>query len=115
MTTVGYGDVIPQTPLGKSKFNFLLPINFVSVIAILCALSGIVAFALPVPGIIARFQDEQEQVSLDSWSILPTRPGNPGQENAAGQKKIGEGDDITEEDMVRKKLRKMFLTPMKNT
>ena len=29
-------------------------------IAILCALSGIVAFALPVPGIIARFQDEQE-------------------------------------------------------
>ena len=33
------------------------------VIAILCALSGIVAFALPVPGIIARFQDEQEQVS----------------------------------------------------
>ena len=43
------------------------------------------------------------------------RPWNPGQENAAGQKKIGEGDDISEDDIVRKKLRKMFLTPMKNT
>ena len=39
------------------------PIYSILVIAILCALSGIVAFALPVPGIIARFQDEQEQVS----------------------------------------------------
>ena len=46
-----------------------MQINFtLIVIAILCALSGIVAFALPVPGIIARFQDEQEQVSQDGYS-----------------------------------------------
>ena len=88
---------------------------FFWVIAILCALSGIVAFALPVPGIIARFQDEQEQVSMDGPPLVLVRQWNPGQENAAGQKKIGEGDDVSEEDMVRKKLRKMFLTPMKNT
>ena len=47
-------------------------------------MSGILAFALPVPGIIAKFQEEQENASI-STRIL---------------------------DRDRKRLRKLFIKPM---
>ena len=44
------------------------------VIAITCSLVGIFAFALPVPGIIARFQVEQmKHAALNAIDISPTR------------------------------------------
>ena len=62
LTTVGYGDIIPQ--LWIKIYNFVYRMLSESrkktvagkLIAIMCALSGILAFALPVPGIICRFQ-----------------------------------------------------------
>ena len=74
-TTVGYGDVVPVTAVGK-------------VIAIACALTGILAIALPVPAIINRFQEEQE--------------------NVAGQKQLA---NLPENERF---LTKLFLTPMKH-
>ena len=74
-TTVGYGDVVPVTAVGK-------------VIAIACALTGILAIALPVPAIINRFQEEQD--------------------NVAGQKQLA---NLPENERF---LTKLFLTPMKN-
>lgn len=43
MTTVGYGDMSPQTPIGK-------------VVGFMCALVGLLCIALPIPGFIAKFQ-----------------------------------------------------------
>lgn len=42
MTSVGYGDVVPTTPLGRF-------------ISSLCALSGIILFCLPTPILVANF------------------------------------------------------------
>ena len=67
--------MVPATALGK-------------VIAIACALTGILAIALPVPAIINRFQEEQD--------------------NVAGQKQLA---NLPKNERY---LAKLFLTPMKH-
>ena len=77
MTTVGYGDVIPETTAGKCTEKFIIDnhvILFNLVIAVVCSLVGIFAFALPVPGIIQRFQLEQANyATLHDANISKTR------------------------------------------
>jgi len=54
----------------------------------MCAISGILAFALPIPAIIVRFQEHQEHV--------------------AGEKLIKDPDES------RKIMRSIFMNPMKH-
>ena len=74
----------------KSVYNLLFYSQTLAgkLVAILCALSGILAFALPVPGIICRFQEEQEH---------------------AANHRIINSEDSTP---VRNELRKIFAKPM---
>ena len=58
------------------------------VFAVICAISGILAFALPIPAIIVRFQEHQEHV--------------------AGEKMIKDPDEQ------RKIMRSIFMNPMKH-
>ena len=60
--------------------------------AVACSISGILAFALPIPIIIQRFQIEQE-------CVLNRR---------------SEADENTTENIHRDKLRSIFTTPMNN-
>ena len=68
----------------------------------MCALSGILAFALPVPGIICRFQVIPETVTLLICFIQEE------QEHAANHRIINDEDSSP----VRNELRKIFARPM---
>ncbi|CBY10493.1 unnamed protein product [Oikopleura dioica] len=60
-STVGYGDMVPQSFLGRLS-------------AIICANIGILAIALPIPEIIDRFMQNQEHhetmVCFIFWNYL---------------------------------------------
>ncbi|CBY42861.1 unnamed protein product, partial [Oikopleura dioica] len=49
MSTIGYGDLHPTTPGGR-------------IVGCFCALSGVLSFALPVPAILHKFQENSEKI-----------------------------------------------------
>ncbi|CAB4060969.1 KCNB1 [Lepeophtheirus salmonis] len=63
MTTVGYGDVVPITPIGK-------------VLGSLCAISGILSLTLPIPILSRSFQFFYREKMLKKRSYKPVHQYN---------------------------------------
>lgn len=87
MTTVGYGDMHPQTVLGKA-------------VGCLCAVAGVLTIALPVPVIVSNFNyfytKERENEELIQYSILNKR--SPFENNSSSGDNIKPFERISKYD-----------------
>jgi len=107
MTTVGYGDRTPKTPLGK-------------IVACMAMLSGIVLISLPVAIVGTKFQQAYEDFEFDKaqkllsenaleepWSpgipVASPGPGEPGEPGESGSPVSPPKNSSPEEKGIRKK------------
>ena len=85
MTTVGYGDMYPQTPLGK-------------VFGSICVLVGVMAIAFPVPVIVNNFtlfytkEEIQLEPLCEEYLLNPLESRHQGKSNCSEDDCMGKGE-----------------------